>query len=641
MQTRRQLEILRYRYLSFASEPPNPATDNGVYLFGGNEDFNDMHQQGFYNYDINCDGNENDYIYGISSWVASNGGYLCKDNPNMSLSRNIDYTWITSNNGGLGQGDGVVRLDRQYLFGIGDTLLTNVYHTDEPSDIKSLIRGIDEPDTYQLAYTIKQDNLYRGFISYQTNYQSDDYDYYRFIANNDGNLKITIDGANSGVYEIMLRDYNGNLIENLPISSFPFTYNKQVIAGLYYICIKGHAASNGIINSYTILPTLEPLIISLYNGSVSPTSGNESTNFDFSVYYKNTNNYAPDNVQLHIVNQYTENMTAGGSNWQQGVQFTKTLNNFSPGQYQFYFSADVSGQTLRFPDTGYLNFNVTQNVAGWDLAVNNMTYTPTIVTPGIVVFSSTASVYNNSNSPDKIYHNIDYSFTFYDKIGNIIDIKTGNIPTINQYQTIPVTKSFIAPSGEGNCTLVFSVYPQIDEITSNNTLSKTVIVSSTGPQKQWLITNSNAYVLMDQNASTHNFNGHTFTLHATTSSYIQIQRDDFTTPHTINLLKFRQYDDGLVVVINESCLTTEAFVSFGLDNPNYVTYDQTNITTSPGTTIEFIASCGAMTFSAEDPYIYRNDDGLIVEPWYESYTRLNNNHSIKYTFVISFFSNIG
>lgn len=64
---------LRYKYLSYLSEPPDPSTDNGVYLFGGTETFNDMHTQGFYNYDINCDGDEIDQIYGINSWISQAG----------------------------------------------------------------------------------------------------------------------------------------------------------------------------------------------------------------------------------------------------------------------------------------------------------------------------------------------------------------------------------------------------------------------------------------------------------------------------------------------------------------------------------------------------------------------------------------
>ncbi len=361
-------------------------------------------------------------------------------------------------------------------------------------------------------------------VTYQTLYQSNDYDYYRFVANSNGNLKVTIDGANSGVYGIMLRDYNGNLIENLPINSLPFTYNKQVTAGLYYICVKGYAANNGIINSYTILPTLEPLIISLYNGSVSPTSGNGSTNFDFSVFYKNTNNIPPDNVQLHIVNQFTENMTAGGNNWQQGVQFTKTLNNFSVGQYQFYFSATVDGQTLRYPDAGYLSFNVIQNVAGWDLSVSNLTSTPSIITPGSTI-TAKGYTYNNSNSPDKIYQNVPYTFTLYDKYGNVIQNYTGTISLIIQGQTVDVIKTFTAPSIEGNCQLVFTVYPTIDQNTTNNTMSKTIVVGNEGADNQWFITEGEGEIIMYLN-SVHSFQGSSWKVTNITSSKISVSRDN-------------------------------------------------------------------------------------------------------------------
>ncbi len=429
-------------------------------------------------------------------------------------------------------------------------------------------------------------------------------------------------------FDIIEKGHQGYLTGIDPFQNYSFAELDDAI----YIEFE----NNGELFTVGIKPNQLPQAAqnSLYLGYVNPTSGSTLDDFNFSVTYKSTGNLPPDNVQLHILNQFTDNMTASGSNWQQGVEFTKSLNNFAVGQYQFYFSATVNGQTLRYPDTGYLNFNVTQNVSGWDLRVSSLTYTPTIVTPGSN-FSATGSIHNNSNSPDKIYNNVNYSFTFYDQSGNVIGTpQTGTVSQIIQGQTIPITNSFTAPSNQGNCQLVFSVYPQLDGVTSNNTLSKTIIVSSTGPQKQWLVTSSNATVQMNSGYPTHSFNGHTYTLTLANNTSISIKRDDYTSPHSINFFRLRTYDDGLVAVVNEFCSTGEAYVSFGLDNPNYVTYDQTNITISPGTTIEFVAHCSAAQFSATDADIYRNNDGLTIEPWYDSFTRFDGNYSVKYVFDI-------
>lgn len=401
---------LRYSY--------NFGTIIAPYLFGSLES---IVPNLFYNKDVNCNGSESDVITGVSNGTS--------DNLNMPLPQDIPYTWITSDILGF-DGDGIVDIDRQWLYnefdvptpdGITDTLLTNKNHLAETSDIHSIVRGLDEPDNYQLAYIINNSKKYIGFITYQTNYQVNDSDYFKFIASSNGKLKITVDGSNSGVNEIKLLDYNGNLINSQVIQSFPFLYQRDVTAGLYYVVISGNSPGGSALNPYTILPQLEPLIIQLYNGSVTPITGDITTNFNFEVYYKNTNGVAPDNLQLHIINQFSSNMTPNGSNWQQGVQFTKSLNNFAVGQYQYYFNASVNGQTLRLPDTGYLNFSVTQNVAGWDLGVvpEGSYLTPSSITPGTTI-QVHCDIHNYSN-PGNTYFNVPLNVELRSPSGQLLD----------------------------------------------------------------------------------------------------------------------------------------------------------------------------------------------------------------------------
>ncbi len=71
-----------------------------------------------------------------------------------------------------------------------------------------------------------------------------------------------------------------------------------------------------------------------------------------------------------------------------------------------------------------------------------------------------------------------------------------------------------------------------------------------------------------------------------------------------------------------------AQVSFGTFNNSIVTYDQTSITTNPGSTIYFTAWCLSKQFS-EDPDFFRN---TTVENWYEGFTI--GDHSAIYEFHI-------
>ncbi len=174
----------------------------GVFLFGGNEAGlnTSVLLSGWHNGDVDCNGYDDDVVLGINQELDAS----------MPLPQNIRYTWITSDNGMSG-GDLVVDLARQrllsrdgraYPVGISDTLLTNRVHWEEPGDVASIIRGLDEPGTLGLAYDISLDRNYRGAITYQSNMVQDDYDCYR--------LKLPPALVSNGSLKVQIRDSRGN-----------------------------------------------------------------------------------------------------------------------------------------------------------------------------------------------------------------------------------------------------------------------------------------------------------------------------------------------------------------------------------------------------------------------------------------------
>ena len=176
---------LRWEYNAWGPDYP------GVYLYGGNET-DIQNYSNFHNYDVNCDGDEFDEIVGISQDF--------RDNISMPLPQNIDYTWITSTTG-IGSGDGVVALERQWLHvggesipvNISDTLLIQVDHGDESEDYTTIIRGLDEPDQSNSAYELQPDGTnYLGFTTYQPNMGIHDVDCYYFSSSIDGYASVNI-----------------------------------------------------------------------------------------------------------------------------------------------------------------------------------------------------------------------------------------------------------------------------------------------------------------------------------------------------------------------------------------------------------------------------------------------------------------
>ncbi len=159
-----------------------PLGEQGRYIKGGQEGWQSIIPGGitpWVNYDVNCDGDENDFITGISERGSSAF--------QMPLPKDISYTWITSScdGGTLGviqdcndvnPGDGVVKLGGQYITSEGgrpsrgpdslsgpivpypsslaDTLRMARYHTSEPENTATILRGLDEPDSRFLSYKI-------------------------------------------------------------------------------------------------------------------------------------------------------------------------------------------------------------------------------------------------------------------------------------------------------------------------------------------------------------------------------------------------------------------------------------------------------------------------------------------------------
>lgn len=257
----------------------------GIYLFGGNE--NCIASEGgffgnstFYNVDVNCNGSETDDIIGINEGPDSQSY-----NPEMPLPLNIKYTYMTSIWLGwdIGLvGDGAVDINKQWLYdqdrnpvplGITDTLLTDVIHTSEGSDYYTLIRGLDEPNQFSLAYTLEPDNEIIGFVTFQQNGVEIDEDVFKLKSGNNNAIAFVFNGESSGVNTIQFYDLNENLIQSKTITNFIDTTIINIPAnddGIYVKLI-GTASSTTWENPYKIhfIPYVTTEMPNYNNASVS------------------------------------------------------------------------------------------------------------------------------------------------------------------------------------------------------------------------------------------------------------------------------------------------------------------------------------------------------------------------------------
>jgi len=235
---------LRYAYQDIGSWDPDYTQDEGIYLFGGDESNPEI--EIYFNRDINCNGIIGDSISGINDGDA-NG--VC--NPAMPLPSNIDYTWITSDNGGLGDGDGVVRRSRQFLVEPGDTLLIHEDHGNEPDAVSAIIRGLDVPDNEDLAFTVSLDKNYQESITYQQDQFAWDDDYYTFDIESSTSVSIAIDGSDSGAGWIHIYNDEGFSVSET-ITAFPYSLNLDLAVGTYLVRLMGVPSAGTWEHPYTL-----------------------------------------------------------------------------------------------------------------------------------------------------------------------------------------------------------------------------------------------------------------------------------------------------------------------------------------------------------------------------------------------------
>ena len=240
---------IRYNYNIFGLQ--------GRYLYGGDESNAELFTLGYHNFDVNCDGDQDDVIVGINE-----GEDGTTSNAQMPLPTNIEYTWITSNYGPCNdEGDCIVDIDRQWLhvgnspspLGLADSLLTSRVHWEETNDYYSIIRGLDEPDSIENAYDIELNKIYSGFITFQSNMIDDDDDYYRINNTLYPNLTITVNCLNiSGVNEISVINAFGNILYS---TSYEYPQTVITVEDLnpsqnYYLRISGVASNVSYENPY-------------------------------------------------------------------------------------------------------------------------------------------------------------------------------------------------------------------------------------------------------------------------------------------------------------------------------------------------------------------------------------------------------
>jgi len=638
---------LRYRVEKEELGPPSDE-DNAPYLFGGLENHPDWDPDfKWYSLDVNSNGNIGDNVIGLNTKIWPDIPLHCVIGEHFIPLPDYPF-WISTGD------DGIVRTDRQYpsdgivpnnrleiftfeLYGAPFPLYKA--HMRTHKQFPDVMIALDEPDEIDLAYKLFPNNSYHGFITDQADQAELDDDWYKFESDVSGNIEIELTGCNPDYWALEIWDENENYVIGLTHNSGLNTVliSNVTEGDLFYIWVYSQVYPDSWTNPYTlsISTTYTPVSIPyLTLGTVDPTSGTTDDNFEFSVTYIDPTGSAPNSVTLYGEN-WDYSMTANGNNYEEGVEYLKTLSFSTPGIIEYYYEAETNnGDIVRYPESGYLELNIIESVAGWEVDVAEVDASPNYLENGGITNVS-ASVHNNSNSPDKIYIDLSYTFQLFSPSGNLLETETGTIPTINQSQTVNVNKSFNLGGTNGVYTINFSVNPTKDNNPANNSGSDVVIVGQEGPSHQFYIDGDEAWVALGNSPypNCHSFNGDNYCVTYISSSSIQVTQNGGS-PKTINNHDFREFNSGQVALIVEGINTVGnnyVFISFGVQNPNYVSFEQTEISCFRGDEICFEANCSSNTFTGDTPDFYKNS---YIDDWFSDVDLSNGNHTAMYKFNI-------
>ena len=89
---------------------------------------------------------------------------------------------------------------------ITDTLLSDVFHTSEGNDYLTLIRGLDEPKQFSLAYGLNLNHEIIGYVTYQQNRIELDEDVFKLKCGENSMIGFVYNDQYSNIHTIEFYD---------------------------------------------------------------------------------------------------------------------------------------------------------------------------------------------------------------------------------------------------------------------------------------------------------------------------------------------------------------------------------------------------------------------------------------------------
>lgn len=546
---------------------------NGRYFYGGSE-LSILSGDWFHNFDVNCDGDNSDVIVGINN---SPTDFIA--NQSMPLPENIEYTWITSNSN-IANGDRVVDLKRQWLHTtvngseksyplyISDSLLTDQFHTDEPSDYYSIIRGLDEPDQPGLAYELNLDETITGLVTIQTNSGTTDNDYYIIKENMSSTdlTKITLDGAGSGVQQLEVYGPDNNFITG-GIGTFPYELLVPSTSTDLILRVIGAATPTTWKHPYTLTAT-----------KVAP---------QYTADFEYDTNTGPSPLTVHFVDNSSPQDLISQWSWDfdnngiiDATEQNPTYTYSSPGTYsvKLTVSDGVNSATVIKDDI----MTVNTPVIGHDLALLNLDLDKESLSPGEDLdFKFDLRNYGLFTENTYILR-----YQLIDSNGLVVEEDYENGISIAPQEILPKFDRTLSLSNNLNDGFYnFKVTIQLgnDNAVGNNILTRSIYIGDENPYTTYTLIN-NGDILIKNNPVGLGTYTVTLIFHDSNTARVTVQKGGFSQTRIIDFNQLAFFDASRFFLIYKGYVSgTEGFFVYG-EPTTEVSFSPQSLTIEAGKT---------------------------------------------------------
>ncbi|MCP9291482.1 T9SS type A sorting domain-containing protein [Gracilimonas sediminicola] len=240
---------------------------------------------------------------------------------------------------------------------------------------------------------------------------------------------------------------------------------------------------------------------------INQVIGESNTPFDFDINYKSYVNHNRDLHDINVVigdNAY--DLESDETDIQNGITYSIDGLTFPQGEYEYYFTSEYMGETIRYPKVQNYTFSVGQSAEGYDVAMSGASG----FSPSLPDFGNNISVEAwVSNEGVETYDEVEVTVRLVNPNGTTEDTDAGTISNLQPTYNESIDLSLTMPSNgsDGTYRIIYTADGGLDENIDNNVFTKSFYLGELLGTESYRAKSDE--VIYDQ-GDTFSINGHSF-----------------------------------------------------------------------------------------------------------------------------------